>query len=52
MFFCETRSSCQRPRKENSNGLLRDYFPKCTNFNRDARADLKRVQDELIDRPR
>lgn len=52
VFFCEARSPWQRPTNENSNGLLRDYFPKGTNLARHSPADLKRVQDELNDRPR
>lgn len=52
VFFCEPRSPWQRPTNENCNGLLRDYFPKGTNLAQHSPADLRRVQDEINDRPR
>ena len=52
VFFCDPRSPWQRPTNENSNGLLRDYFPKGTSLAAHSPDDLKRVQDELNDRPR
>ena len=43
-----------RPRKrnENTNGLIRQYFPKGTEFDKVSTRELKRVQRELNDRPR
>jgi IS30 family transposase len=29
VFFCDPRSPWQRPSNENTNGLLRQYFPTC-----------------------
>jgi IS30 family transposase len=52
VFFCQPHSPWQRPSNENTNGLLRDYFPKGTDLSKHTTADLKRVQDELNNRPR
>ena len=37
---------------ENTNGLLRQYFPKGTDLSQFTRAQIKKIQDELNDRPR
>lgn len=52
VFFCDPASPWQRPSNENTNGLLRDYFPKGTNLRAYTVADLQRVSDELNRRPR
>jgi IS30 family transposase len=52
VFFCDPRSPWQRPTNENTNGLLRQYFPKRTNLAVHSRAHLDLVAAELNDRPR
>jgi IS30 family transposase len=52
IFFCDPRSPWQRPTNENTDGLLRQYFPKRTNLAVHSRADLDRVAAELNARPR
>ncbi|HMU68157.1 MAG TPA: IS30 family transposase, partial [Cellvibrionaceae bacterium] len=42
----------QRGSNENTNGLLRQYYPKNTNFKLVEDEQLKRVIDELNERPR
>jgi IS30 family transposase len=52
VFFCDPHSPWQRGSSENTNGLLRQYFPKGTDLNVFSRADLAAVSRELNDRPR
>lgn len=52
VYFAHPYSPWERPTNENSNGLIRDYFPKGTDFNLISEAELKRVQNELNERPR
>ncbi len=52
VYFAHPYSPWERPTNENSNGLIRDYFPKGTDFNMISKKELKRVQNELNERPR
>jgi len=53
VYFCDPHSPWQRGSNENTNGLLRQYFPKGrTNFAQISQAELDAVADELNDRPR
>ncbi|MFI7651502.1 IS30 family transposase, partial [Streptomyces albidoflavus] len=52
VFFCDPASPWQRGSTENTNGLLRQYFPKGTDLARHSREDLDTVAAELNSRPR
>ena len=52
VYFCDPRSPWQRGSNENTNGLLRQYFPKGTDFARISQARLNYVARELNERPR
>ena len=52
VFFAHPYSPWERPTNENSNGLIRDYFPKGTDFNLVSKKRLKEVQNQLNERPR
>ena len=52
VYFAHPYSPWERPTNENSNGLIRHYFPKGTDFSKVSKKELKRVQDELNERPR
>jgi len=52
VYFCDPGSPWQRPSNENTNGLLRQYFPKGTDLSVHPPADLRRVETELNDQPR
>lgn len=46
-YFCHPGRPWQRPNNENTNGLLRNYFPKGTDLCVHTAADLARVAEEL-----
>ena len=52
VYFCDAHSPWQRGSNENTNGLLRDYFPKRTDLSTISPTELQRVADELNNRPR
>lgn len=52
VYFCDSRSPWQRGSNENTNGLLRDYFPKGTDLRVHSADHLLAVENELNNRPR
>jgi IS30 family transposase len=52
VYFCDPHAPWQRGTSENTNGLLRQYFPKGTDFSGVSESALDAVAHELNDRPR
>jgi IS30 family transposase len=52
VHFCDPQSPWQRGSKENTHGLLRQYFPRRTDLSGYTRADLDEVALRLDQRPR
>ena len=51
-YFARPYHSCDRALNENTNGLIRRYLPKGTNFDIISEAEIKHIQDCLNNRPR
>jgi len=52
VFFCHPYASWERATNENTNGLIRDFWPKGTDFTKLSKYQIKKVQRLLNERPR
>jgi len=52
VYFADTYSSWQHGSNENSNGLLREFFPKKTNFNHVTEKEMEQALQLINNRPR
>jgi transposase, IS30 family len=52
VYFCDPQGPWQRGSNENTNGLLRQYFPKRTDLSGYSQSELDKVAARLNQRPR
>lgn len=52
VYFCDPHSPWQRGTNENTNGLVRDFWPKGTDFDKISSKEIAFVQQSLNERPR
>jgi len=52
LYFADPGCPYQRGTNENTNGLIRQYFPKGTDFRDISHVEVRRVQEHINDRPR
>lgn len=52
VYFCDPHSPWQRPTNENMNGLIREFFPKKTDFTKVSDEEVDKAQWQLNNRPR
>ena len=52
VYFCDPQSPWQRGTNENTNGLLRQYFPKRSSLSGFSQQDLNKIAHRLNTRPR
>lgn len=51
-YFCDPHHPWQKPTVENTNGLLREFFPKGTDFGKVTDEEVRHAVDPINDRPR
>ena len=51
-YFCQPHRPWQKPTVENTNGLIREFFPKGTDFSKVTREEVERAFRLINDRPR
>jgi IS30 family transposase len=52
IYFCRKACAWERGANENTNGLLRQYFPRCTDFSSITKAQINEAEHRLNTRPR
>jgi IS30 family transposase len=52
VYFCDPRSPWQRGTNENTNGLLRQHFPKGSYLSKFSQRELNKIATKLNNRPR
>lgn len=51
-YFCQPHHPWQKPTVENTNGLIREFFPKGADFSRVTDEEVQEVFEKINDRPR